>query len=446
MPALECYGNERRVRSHERDTSREGRLREVRFRRSWHRAGAAVDNLLRGGALLNRPLHLSPSLPGVDTVGRYFDVLRSAGLRYAWYRVRQDGHQSALRAAGRQALYHRIWTDAAAALDATIVDLGHGFLEIQREGVSTRVWERHVMLDDAVTLRLAFDKRIVTRLLTAAGLPTPEQLEFDPATLGPAESFLADHPGACVVKPASGTGGGAGVTTGVRAAVELRRASRRAARFDTRLVIERQAEGSVFRLLFLDGELLDVVRRGPPTVTGNGREEIRDLIIATDRRRALDSADEGVEPLAIDDDSVITLALAGMSLRTRPGPGVAVPVKTATNQNGPMDNEAYRGALSDALVADAARAASVLRLRLAGVDVVTRDPAVPLAESGGVLIEVNGAPGLHHHYHVQNPKAATPVAVAILHRLLGDSQADYSEPTTRRSRLRELSTAVKETR
>lgn len=389
---------------------------------------------------------MSTSLRGVDTVGRYFDVLRSAGFRYAWYRVRQDGHQSALRATGRQALYQRIWTQAAAALDATIVDLGHGFLEIQREGVSTRVWERHVMLDDAVTLRLAFDKRIVTRLLADAGLPTPEQLEFTRATLGHAESFLANRHGAFVVKPASGTGGGTGVTTGVRTASELRRASRRAARFDRRLVIERQVEGSVFRLLFLDGELLDVVRRRPPTVTGNGHSGIRDLIVATDRRRALDSADEGVEPLSIDDDSLITLARAGMSLRTRPGLGVAVAVKTATNQNGPRDNEVYRGALSDTLVADAARAASLLRLRLAGVDVVTPDPTVRLAESGGVLIEVNGAPGLHHHYQVQNPKAATPVAVAILRRLLGESLGDDSEPTTRRSRRRGAITAEKETR
>lgn len=371
------------------------------------------------------------------SAGRYFDVLRSAGLRYAWYRVREDGRQSALRAAGRKALYQRIWTEAASALDATVVELGHGFLEIQRDGASTRVRDRHVMLDDEVTLRLAAERRIVTSLLAAAGLPTPEQIEFEQQTLSRAESFLAAGPGACVVKPASGTGGGTGVTTGVRRGSDLQRATRRAARFGGRLVIERQAEGSVFRLLFLDGELLDVVRRGPPTVTGDGRASIRDLVIAADRRRALDPGNEGVEPLAIDDDSLITLARAGMSPRTRPAPGVAVAVKTATNQNGPRDNAAYRGALSDALVADAARAASVLGLRLAGVDVVTPDPAAPLAENGGVVIEVNGAPGLHHHYQVQNREAATPVAVPILRRLLGERADDESDPPTTPARRRE---------
>lgn len=380
------------------------------------------------------------------SAGRYLDVLRSAGFRYAWYRVRRDSRQSALRASGRRALYQRIWTDAAAALDATIVDLGNGFLEIERNGASTRVRDRHVMLDDAVTLRLASDKRMVTRLLTAAGLPTPEQIEFEQQTVHRAESFLAESDAACVVKPASGTGGGTGVTTGVRTASELRRASRRAARSGGRLVIERQADGSVFRLLFLDGELLDVVRRGPPTVTGNGRAEIRDLVMAADRRRALDPGNEGVEPLTIDDDSLITLARAGMSPRTQPAPGVAVAVKTATNQNGPRDNAAYRGVLSDALVADAARAASVLGLRLAGIDVITPDPKVPLVENGGVLLEVNGAPGLHHHYQVNNTEAATPVAVPILRRLLGEGPPRASEPVDRGSRRRELSIAAKETR
>ena len=57
-------------------------------------------------------------------------------------------------------------------------------------------------------------------------------------------------------------------------------------------------------------------------------------------------------------------------------------------------------------------------MRLAGVDVVTPDPARPLGETGGVILEVNAAPGLTHHYNVASPGEATRIAVPILRALL----------------------------
>jgi cyanophycin synthetase len=76
------------------------------------------------------------------------------------------------------------------------------------------------------------------------------------------------------------------------------------------------------------------------------------------------------------------------------------------------------GAIAPAVLADAARAASVVGLRLAGVDLITPDAGRPLAETGGAVIEVNADPGLHHHYQVADPETATPVAVRMLERLL----------------------------
>ena len=46
--------------------------------------------------------------------------------------------------------------------------------------------------------------------------------------------------------------------------MDLTRATWRASRLTSRLLIERQVAGEVLRLLFLDGELLDVVLRKPP--------------------------------------------------------------------------------------------------------------------------------------------------------------------------------------
>ena len=77
--------------------------------------------------------------------------------------------------------------------------------------------------------------------------------------------FLRATDGAdCVVKPATGTGGGAGVATGIRTRWQLARAAAAAAVYSDELLIERQVEGDNYRLLYLDGELLDAYVREAP--------------------------------------------------------------------------------------------------------------------------------------------------------------------------------------
>jgi hypothetical protein len=49
---------------------------------------------------------------------------------------------------------------------------------------------------------------------------------------------------------------------------------------------------------------------------------------------------------------------------------------------------------------------------------ITTDPGVPLAESGGAIIEANGTPNLYYHYHKSD--SVFPAAVPLLRRLLVD--------------------------
>jgi cyanophycin synthetase len=68
-------------------------------------------------------------------------------------------------------------------------------------------------------------------------------------------------------------------------------------------------------------------------------------------------------------------------------------------------------------VEELGRAVAATGLRLAGVDVVTPDVTAPLAQSGGVVLEVNGNPALHQHYQVADPESATRVCVPVLRRV-----------------------------
>jgi len=220
-----------------------------------------------------------------------------------------------------------------------------------------------------------------------------------------------------MVKP-NGSGGGKGVTGGVERAQDLVRASLTASRLAQRLIIERQAPGYTYRLLLLDGQLLDVVRYLPPRVTGDGSSSIRKLIAAENLRRLRARGYARRQVLKADLDCALTLARSGLSLASVPAEGETVQVKTVTNQNRLEDNETFRGPLADDLVKSATRAAEIVGLRLAGVDMVTPDPSRALADTAGVIIEVNGTPGLDHHYLVADQAGATSVAIPVLRTLL----------------------------
>ena len=379
----------------------------------------------------------SPLTGLVDRVGRTgrlgrelavrFDVARSISPGHAWRRYRYEA-DSARQSSGPRQLepaYRAIWMDAAKAVGADLVELPGGFLELTANGAFTRVWRHWVMLDDAVTLRYALQKALVQQRLASSGLPVPESLEFGASDLGPALEFLERGPKPIVVKPV-GDSGGSGVTSGVRTRDQLMRARLRAWRIDERLLVERQVEGDNYRFLFLDGTLLDVVRRRPPTVTGDGSSTIEQLIEAENVRR-LQRADEILFwRLNVDLDCVFTLDSAGLSLRSVLPAGVTAPVKTVVNQNTIDDNETVREPITEDLIEEARRAAELSGVRLAGVDVLTADLSRPLAESGGAILEVNGTPGLTYHYEVVDAANATRVAVPILQALL---RRDPAEPT-----------------
>ena len=362
--------------------------------------------------------HVLGTAPGrvPRQVGAGLDLTRSTGVRYMWQRWREGearGGDDAVRS-----VYHEIWRRAAAEVGATMEDLGSGFFEMRSGDARTRAWFNWVELEDIVTHRLALDKPRVHGLLLSVGLPAPEHVEIHFRDRRAAEAFLGRSDAPCVVKPARGTSGGGGITSGVSTPDQLVRARLRASRADDHLLIERQAPGIAYRILVLDGELLDVVRRRPPTVLGDGRSTVRELIAAENRRRREARGWEGFRQLTVDLEAVLTLEAQGLGLRSVPSPGTHVAVKEVESQNAARENETVRDELHPDLVAEAVGAARAVGLRLAGIDVVTPDLTRSLRDSGGAIVEVNGTPGFQYHYLVAEPERAAPVAVPILRRLL----------------------------
>jgi len=321
--------------------------------------------------------------------------------------------------------FHReVWRSAAAWLGAEIRELPGDFLEVRYGERVTRVKQWWVMLDDPVTLSLAGNKAAVHGLLMEEGLPVPAHLTYTIDQIERAWDFLRGQGVPCVVKPVSDTGGGRGVTTGVETSWQLARASALASTLGRELLIERQVEGENYRLLYLDGVLIDALRKGGPSVIGDGHSSIGGLIRRENQARARGRR-AVLGPITIDLDCRATLRRAGLSLRSVPAAEQTVRVKMATNEGSERDNQTVLGQIGPSLARQGARAAAIVGARLAGVDVITKDPTLPL-EPPGAIIEVNTTPGIRFHYMVWNQEQRVEVAVPIMRYLLGLGTAKES--------------------
>jgi len=317
------------------------------------------------------------------------------------------------------AFYSRVWHEAAKEIGAEIEDFGHGAFEIRLDDFRTRVQNNCTAVDDLATHTFVRTKPVMYRVLEKEGLPIPQHAEFTIDDMSPGVAFLERMGKDCVVKPACGTGGGLGVATGIRTRYQLARSGWIACVHGQSAVIEEQLEGLNYRLLYLDGKLIDAVVRNPPNVIADGTSTVLQLVQKINENRVQQGSSHSL--LTIDIDMQRTLAKQKLSLRSVVKKGTNILLKTGSNENNGSDNVTATDMLCESIIADGARAAACAGVNLAGVDILTKDPSVPLAENGGVFLEVNSPPGYYWHY--QKRDQPFPVAIHVLHWLLKRHEA-----------------------
>ena len=357
----------------------------------------------------------NPLLNPLVLRGLYFAAMAKAFVRYRNPRRRAIGRHHV-------AFYERAWREAALEIGATFKSLGGGIGEIELDGNRTRVIENTCGIDDPVTLMVLADKLLTYKILEEEALPVPRHAAFGLKDLTPALAFLSGGRRECVVKPASGTGGGRGVTTGIRTRSQMARAAAIAAVYCDEIQIEEQIEGDNYRLLYLDGELIDAFVRRQPSVVADGRSSVARLVRDANEERLRHGSGQSQVLLTVDMDMRRTLAKQGLSLGSVPEQGKTVMLKTVVNENRGSDNSSATSLLCRSIIEDGARAVRALRVRLAGVDIITPDPSAPLNEAGGVVLEVNAPPNYYYHYNKSD--GVFPVAVHVLKKLLIENAQD----------------------
>lgn len=302
--------------------------------------------------------------------------------------------------------YRGYWSAAADRIGADFRALAPGIWEVRRGESAVRVAWYMVALDNPVTLRIAGDKALCHRLASEANVPVPLHEVFSLERLDEAKAFVQEHGGSWTVKPVFGSAAGLGVTTHVCGWPAVRRAALLASLHGREFMVERTVAAESCRLLFLGGELLHAVRRRGARILPDGRRSLRELMVG------------GGIPL--DAAALATLQAQGLSPDDIPEAGHELVVRSVpANERSLAElrtvyDESITHKVCDAVVEEVRRVVLAVGAELAGVDVLTNDPSVPLAESGGVFLEINTTPGIHHHYHTDRETTHHPVAVAVL--------------------------------
>jgi len=318
----------------------------------------------------------------------------------------------------RSEFYAQAWEDAATQTNSTIEQLGGGFFRITNGGNSFVVYQHYTPLIDPAVERLILNKVIINKFLSKMDVPIPRYIHLKDLNISGAKSFMCEINGPLVVKPAFGTGGGDGVVTNITSVLGLYRAMVWSRTYCTETMIEEQIRGNNYRLLFLDGELLDCIIRRPPTVTGDGRSSIRQLIRQENKERLKLGSQIAQDLIYMDMDAKSTLAAQGFSLNTKPAIGQVIKVKDVINCNRGEQNESPLEVPAESLISLGRKISETIGVRLVGVDIITEDLTADLKESGGRVIEINTPPG--HYYHHMRKGDGFFVALRLLQQLLED--------------------------
>ncbi len=262
-----------------------------------------------------------------------------------------------------------------------------------------------------IGVEIAQDKELTASLLERAGLPVPRHERVHDAEDAVKTAERLGYP--VVVKPMD-LSHGRGVALDLRDAAQVRDAYEKARDMSRYVLVEEHFRGNDHRVLVVGDEVVAVAERVPGHVVGDGQRTLAELVDAVnaDPRRGV-GHERVLTRIEIDDQAKRLMGLAGYDL----GTVLAAGQRFALRSTGNLSTGGTAVDKTDLIHPDnaaiAVRAAKVVGLDVAGVDVVCEDIARSLKQQRGAIVEVNAAPGFRMHVAPTEGRARNVAAPVI---------------------------------
>lgn len=295
----------------------------------------------------------------------------------------------------------------------SLLQLGYGVNQKRIEATTTGN-------TSTIGVNIACDKEETKRQLRASGVPVPDGVVI--SLEDEIEGAVRQLGFPLAIKPLDGNHG-----RGACMNIETLECAIKAfhiAQEETsngKVIVEKCIRGNDYRVLVINHKFVAAAHRVPPSVTGDGKSTIQQLIdqLNEDPRRG-NGHGNVMTRVVIDDSTQKILNDNNLTPESVLPAGKQLVLKyTANISSGGMARD-----ITDEVhpfnVFLAERVSRIVGLDICGIDIVAPDISVPLTDNGGAVIEVNAGPGLRMHLAPAEGLARN-VAEPILDLLFPDS-------------------------
>jgi cyanophycin synthetase len=246
-----------------------------------------------------------------------------------------------------------------------------------------------------IAVETADNKYLTSLMLLDAGIPVPETIQTD--TIAEILDFHKKIQKPIVIKPSEGYLGKK-LAVNLKTEDEIIKAFNIAREFEELVLAQPHINGKSYRLLIIDYKFVAATELTPAYITGDGGSTIKQLIGLLNAEPERQYGDKGkLTKIEIDDDTEKIITDKGYSLDSILNNGEQLYLKISGNMK-------LGGFATDVTtlvhpfnIFLAERAAQVIGLNVAGIDIIAPELNTPINENGGVVIEVNAAPDFRMH-------------------------------------------------
>ena len=271
---------------------------------------------------------------------------------------------------------------------SSLVQLGYGVNQVRFRATMTDK-------TSSIAVDIAGNKDETKRILQEQAIPVAKGMTI--SSDEDLEIALTQIGFPLVFKPLNGNHG-KGATINVKTREEAIEAFAYAQKYSHRVILERFITGHDFRILVIDNRMVAAAQRVPANVVGDGSNSIQKLIDIenSDPRRGYGHENVLTE-ITVDRDTLSLLDKKGYTLETVPTKSEIVYLKSTANLSTGGTSIDVTDMVHPQNVFMCERIARVIGLDICGIDIMAKNLTELLTENGGVVLEVNAAPGFRMH-------------------------------------------------
>jgi cyanophycin synthetase len=289
--------------------------------------------------------------------------------------------------------------DAAEARNIPAIRLGkrNSLIQLGYGEKQQRVQATIAQNTSCIGVDISCDKCLTKKLLIEMGLPVARG---DLATnMNETLEITKEIEGNIVTKPYN-SNQGKGISLNLKSDYEVQKGFNLAQEYSENVIIEEIIKGNDYRILVVNGKVVAVAQRIPAHVVGDGESTILELIQAiNDEPLRGEGHSSPLTKIEVDENVLTLLGQQDYDLDSVLGSGEQVFLRQTGNLSTGGTAIDKTEDIHPVNCQLAVRAAKIIGLDIAGIDLITPDISQSILENSGAIIEVNAAPGIRmHHY------------------------------------------------